>query len=198
MPGEVYPFSEDSILTSDVAKAVSWGLKLGCDLGCGGGYIAEHMLDNTETVILIDVDINAVKYAQRRLKALGLGARIDVICSDSLSSVRPEALDIVSSNPPYLPASDGNLRWSGGRGGIEVASKFARDSTKALKRGGIMVITLSSLSNVEAFRRLTVELGFKKVYVVKVPVGLMETLITFVFVKKRKYRTEERGNVPSP
>jgi len=198
MSSEAYPLSEDSIVTSDVAKAVSWGLKLGCDLGCGGGYIAERMLDNVETIMLVDVNINAVKYARKRLEALGLGARIDAVCSDSLPSVRPEALDVVSSNPPYLPVSDGDLKWSGGRGGIEVASKFARDSIVALKKGGIMVITLSSLSDVKGFRCLTAELGFKKVYVVKVPVGLMETLITFVFVKKCKCCAEEGGNVPSP
>ncbi len=76
------------------------------DIGTGTGCIAITLnLEAGCKVFAVDIDMDALALA--RENALSLGAAIDFIQADMLTT-KPDinSLDIIVSNPPYVPQSD--------------------------------------------------------------------------------------------
>ena len=146
--GGVYRPSEDTYLLYDYLKeAGARGLRA-VEIGSGTGAVS-LLLARENWVLSVDLKPEAARCTWLNAKANGLDGQVDVLCCDSLSAVREGRLfDLVVFNPPYVPTDSveaEDASWSGGRGGVEVASKFLRDSVARLKRGGEVVCVLSSL-----------------------------------------------------
>lgn len=77
------------------------------DIGVGSGAIIATLLAELPHARGIGTDVSAAALAVARQNgdALGVGARLDLIETDCLSGISA-AIDIVVSNPPYIPTQD--------------------------------------------------------------------------------------------
>jgi len=178
----VYTPSEDSFSVASVADGVVWDVRLACDLGCGTGIIAGVLTEKTEFVVATDVDGTAVKCAKSIFASRGW-ATVGFVQTEGLSAFREGSFDAVVSNPPYLDSRDGDIRWDGGIMGIEVPLRFAREASRVLKKKGLLVIAVSSLSPVKLFEECLKAYGYFVVYKANAYMGLMENLTIFVAKK---------------
>ncbi|MDA4129342.1 MAG: hypothetical protein OK457_01095 [Thaumarchaeota archaeon] len=80
--------------------------------------------------------------------------RSEIILADKAACFRDSVFDIVAFNPPYLPSHVIEDRATdGGHEGIEIPLEFLVSALKVLKNHGRILVLLSSLGNVERFKR---------------------------------------------
>ena len=105
-PGVLIPRPETEELVDLILKANAIETPKILDLGVGSGCIAISLaLETRSSVFATDVSKEAIHIAKRN--ASRLNAEVSFIQHDILSSNLPfEGLDILVSNPPYIPASD--------------------------------------------------------------------------------------------
>lgn len=126
------------------------------DVGAGSGAIAVTVaLETRAAVIATDISPAALVVASEN--AHRLGARVQWIVCDLLSAVGDASMDLVVSNPPYVPDEDmatlqrevrdwePRIALFGGSGGLEIYRRIVSDAPRVLRPGG----------------RLVMELGFK-------------------------------------
>lgn len=129
------------------------------DLCTGSGCIALALAHEYPTAQLIATDIapEAIKLAMRNAQALQLDERITFIECD-LASELDEALegnlDVVVSNPPYIPTAvvnelprevssfEPHLALDGGTDGLDVFRKILELAPRLLKVGGLLACEL--------------------------------------------------------
>jgi release factor glutamine methyltransferase len=149
----VYQPAEDSRLLAETAAAhAERGVRV-LDVGTGSGYVARRIAEETGAdVIASDLNPHACREARAK-------AGVPVVRADLLSPFREDAFDVVTFNPPYLPA-DPDREWgdwmeaalSGGETGREVVEPFLGDLRRVLAPGGDAFLLVSSLTGVEAVR----------------------------------------------
>ena len=177
----IYFPEEDSFLLEKYVRAFLrkslWekkfdiGTRKVLDMGTGSGILAKTALENTEDVLAVDIDEDAVRYATRQ----GINARK----SDLFSNVNGK-FDVIIFNPPYLPSSKyKDIALDGGKRGYEVIERFLKDAGKYLNKNGIILLLYSSLSKPRRIKDIIKENGlieeiledkkvaFEKLYVVK-------------------------------
>jgi len=147
---EVYSPSDDSYLLLDVIE-VSPESKL-LDMGTGSGIIALHAAKAGARVAAVDVNPFAVKCA--RANAFRNDLKIEVVESDLFDNVKG-IYDIITFNPPYLPAEERSSSWiekswSGGSEGSEVVTRFLDKAWLYLSPGGSIYVVLSSLGSLRS------------------------------------------------
>ncbi len=131
------------------------------EIGSGSGivslYLVKQMLKNgcyNVFGILTDISPCAVLSSRDSAKSNNLDIYLDVVQCDSASCLRSEAARTVLFNPPYLPVNDYEswlgIAWSGGEKGINIWSKFFKDSIQVCLKGCYMVFVFSSLQDVSA------------------------------------------------
>ena len=137
IPQGVYFPMEDSMLLAAAVPRIS-GKKV-LEIGCGSGIISMVMA-KSNSVTAADVNPAAAAAAKRNATANGL--EINVVVSDLFSGIRG-SFDCIIFNPPYLPAEEDDMTYSGGADGREVIKKFAagcrehlRCPPRQLRRGG--------------------------------------------------------------
>ncbi len=126
------------------------------DIGAGSGAIAVTLaLETRATVIATDISTAALTVAAENARRIG--ARVQWIVCDLLWAVRDASMDLVVSNPPYVPSEDmaslqrevrdwePHVALAGGAGGLDIYRRIVSDAPRVLVRGG----------------RLVMELGFK-------------------------------------
>ncbi|WP_339385482.1 peptide chain release factor N(5)-glutamine methyltransferase [Acidovorax sp. sic0104] len=105
----------------DTETLVDWALELiapahldapaprVADLGTGSGAIALALKSQRPTaqVLAVDASTDALAVAQANAERLGLA--VQFLHSDWLASLAGVQLDIIVSNPPYIPAQDPHL-----------------------------------------------------------------------------------------
>jgi len=90
--------------------------------------------------------------AVERGKVIELTARLDAD-GNLLEGVKPESLDAVVSNPPYIPTgvipglspevlSEPKMALDGGSDGLDVARKLLAAAPSKLKKGGALIMEL--------------------------------------------------------
>lgn len=145
--GEPYKISEDTLLLIKGIGHIVLDVRFTAEIGCGSGYVTEALAENSSEVIATDVDFLSASATWQRVKAKGVDGKVHVICCDRMEAVREgEIFDVIAFNPPYLPDEEKDLQLSGGPTGIEVPLAFARSALNRLKRGGILLLILSNLS----------------------------------------------------
>ncbi len=115
------------------------------DYGCGSGaigiYIAKYM--GFEEVHLLDVDTLALATARINAFINGVLDKVRIVSSPLYNDY-----DLAVSNPPYLPLDpqiDIDRCWCGGST-LETYRSIVRSCIKSLRRGGVLLISFSSLT----------------------------------------------------
>ena len=133
------------------------------DVGTGSGAIAVSVaLESGRPVWASDVSVQALEVAERNRRAYG--ANVSFFGGDLLKAVQCESLDLLISNPPYVPGADAaNMQrevrdWEphvalfAGATGLEIYRQLIAGAEKAVRRGGRLLMELGyrSLEDVRA------------------------------------------------
>jgi 16S rRNA (guanine1207-N2)-methyltransferase len=102
------------------------------DLGCGAGAlgIVAARLTPSGEVTMVDLDVEAVRSAERSSRDAGLH-NVRVLASDVASAVREERFDVVVTNPPFHVGKATDLT---------VPRQFILDAWWVLQRGGRLML----------------------------------------------------------
>jgi release factor glutamine methyltransferase len=131
------------------------------DMGSGSGIIAQTLIDlGVKKKNLTLVDLNS--YAIIHLKKYYQESK--VIKSNLFSKVKGK-YDIITFNPPYLPANkyDKEIDTTGGKKGDEAILKFLKKLKKHLKDKGICFLLTSSLTPMAKIEKQFKKLKVKKI-----------------------------------
>ena len=156
---EPYPPSEDTFLVENVLR----GLKaagLVADIGCSTGYLTRVLAETASEVVATDINTEALERARENLTPLL--HRVHLVNTRGLP-VREKTLEAVVSNLPYLPSDDSFYDPSlhGGPSGVEAAVEVLRQASRAVKHGGTVVVTASTLSDTNRLLRESEALGLR-------------------------------------
>jgi release factor glutamine methyltransferase len=124
------------------------------DVGTGSGCIAAAIAHARADVrvLAIELDLATAHVAAFNIARLGLDDRVTVIGADALTAVADGAVDLIVSNPPYLPTDllpglppevSGHEPWlalDGGRDGMAMIRRLIEDAPRRLRPGGVLVL----------------------------------------------------------
>ncbi|HVG80575.1 MAG TPA: peptide chain release factor N(5)-glutamine methyltransferase [Patescibacteria group bacterium] len=124
------------------------------DVGTGSGCIAAAIAHAREDVRVLAIELDAATAGVARFNVarLGLGDRVSVVAADALTTVAEGAVDLIVSNPPYLPtdllpglppevsAHEPALALDGGRDGLVVIRRLIEEAPRRLRPGGVLVL----------------------------------------------------------
>jgi release factor glutamine methyltransferase len=147
----------------EVALAVARGARRMVDVGTGSGALGVTLqLETGVSAFATDISPAAAKVAAGNCGRLS--AHVDFVVCDLLSGIADRSMDLIVSNPPYVPLSDkhGLQRevrdWEphvalfAGESGCELYQRIVDDAPRVLRPGGWLVMELGfgSLNRVSA------------------------------------------------
>lgn len=123
------------------------------DVGCGSGILAVTLrLETGADVWASDISMAAIRVAAEN--AQRLEAPVSFVGCDLMSAFAAASMDLIVSNPPYVPLGDkaGLQRevrdWEphealfAGPTGLEIYARLIRDAERVLRRGGWLALEL--------------------------------------------------------
>jgi release factor glutamine methyltransferase len=123
------------------------------DVGTGSGAIAISVaIESGRPVLASDISSDALRMADRNRQSLS--APVSLFAADLLEGVRPYCLDLLLSNPPYVPGGDAaNMQrevreWEphvalfAGDSGLEIYDRLLAGAEQAVKPGGRLMMEL--------------------------------------------------------
>ena len=144
------------------------------DLGTGSGCIACSLASERPDaeVIALDASPGAVALARDNVVTLGLATRVHVGLSDMFAALGAIQVDVIVSNPPYLPTDliatlapevsrhDPRLALDGGPDGLDVIRRLLGEAPARLAAGGALVLETGGGEQVRAVVALMGAHGF--------------------------------------
>ena len=137
----IYAPSEDSFLLAECVRLYRG--KRALEIGVGSGIILEALEDHFESVAGTDIDLEALRSCRGKSRTL-------LVCCDAASAFAPKnRFDLITSNPPYLPADERVVDRTvhGGPSGIEATVNFIMSALPLLGESGRILIVTSSLAD---------------------------------------------------
>ncbi len=131
------------------------------DVGTGSGAIAITLaLETPSRVFATDISAAALNVA----RAQQFSARVQFLVSDLVEAFRDHSIDVLVSNPPYVPRTDEpglqrevrdyepHVALFGGPTGLEVYERLIADAARVLRPNGWLLLELgyNSLGPVRA------------------------------------------------
>jgi len=163
-PGVLIPRPETEILVDSVLPAVDAaiaerGTALVADICTGSGCIALSIASERpeSTVVATDLSQLALTIAAENSERLSLSERVTVAHGDLFAALEPGlrgTLDVIVSNPPYVPSADvpdlpaevagfePHLALDGGADGLDVYRRLLAESIEWLRPGGLLGVEL--------------------------------------------------------
>ena len=143
------------------------------DLGTGTGCILLAVLSELPLArgIGIDRSAGAVAVAGQNAAALGVSDRCGFVVGDWATAIRPSSVDIVVSNPPYIPSQtidglqpevarhDPRQALDGGPDGLSAYRDLAPQVSDVLRPGGLVVFEVGA-GQADSVYRLMKGVGF--------------------------------------
>ena len=136
-----------------VEVAVKKGARRVLDVGTGSGALAATLQLETGAEVWA-TDISPAAAALAAENARGLGAKMGVLVCDLMEAVGPASMDMIVSNPPYVPLSqreglqrevrdfEPHVALFGGASGFELYDRIVADAPRVLRPGGWLVMEL--------------------------------------------------------
>ncbi|MGX6448204.1 HemK2/MTQ2 family protein methyltransferase, partial [Patulibacter sp. S7RM1-6] len=156
LPGVFRPRSDSWLLARLVRPEIAPGDRV-VDLCTGSGVIAVSAAQRGAEAFAVDVSRRAVWTA--RANARFNGTRVDARRGDLFAAVDGD-FDLVTSNPPYLPAegdeppTSGPARaWDAGRDGRAVLDRICADVPRRLRPGGSVLLVHSNVAGIDETKR---------------------------------------------
>lgn len=123
------------------------------DVGCGSGALAVTLgLETGAAVWATDISLQALQIAAEN--ARNLGAALSLIACDLMSAITDQSMDLIVSNPPYVPSGEGAglqrevrdfeppVALFAGPTGFEIYERLVVDAGRVLRPGGWLVLEL--------------------------------------------------------
>jgi len=151
-PDVLIPRPETELVV-ETALRVAHDARRIVDVGCGSGAIAVTLRLETQAQIY-GTDISASALAVSADNARRLGAPIAFVRCDLLSGIDDSSMDLIVSNPPYVPLGDRaglqrevrdyepEAALFAGPTGFEIYQRLVDDAPRVLRRGGWLVLEL--------------------------------------------------------
>jgi release factor glutamine methyltransferase len=123
------------------------------DVGCGSGALAVTLQLETG-VETWAADLSPAAAGVAADNALRLGASVHVVVCDLMEAIAPGSMDLIVSNPPYVPLGDReglqrevrdwepHLALFAGETGFEIYDRIAADARRVLRPGGWLIMEL--------------------------------------------------------
>ncbi len=151
-PDVLIPRPETEHLVEAAIKRISPGNTV-LDVGTGSGAIAISLaLETQARLIACDLSLLAIQVAIGN--AGRLGASVEWLASDLLTAMRSRSVDVLVSNPPYVPSVDEaglqrevrdwepHLALFAGPNGMDVYERLIQQSSQVLRPGGWLLLEL--------------------------------------------------------
>jgi len=117
------------------------------DVGTGSGAIAVSLARHAPGATVIASDISPAAARVAKSNAENLGSNVDFFLGDLVDALSSNQIDVLVSNPPYVPLRDApglqaELRHEppvalfGGEDGLAVIRRLVADAHRVLKPGG--------------------------------------------------------------
>jgi release factor glutamine methyltransferase len=135
----------------EIAKAKGAGRVV--DVGTGSGALAVTLQLETGAQVWA-TDISAAAAAVAAGNARALGATVGIVVCDLMSAIAPGSIDLIVSNPPYVPLTqreglqrevrdfEPHVALFGGKTGFELYERIVADAARVLRKGGWLVMEL--------------------------------------------------------
>jgi release factor glutamine methyltransferase len=135
------------------------------DVGTGSGCIAVALATHLPRVTIYAIEISsaALALAQRNVERHGIEERVRLMVGDVLNP-RPGPVDLIVSNPPYIPTGDcaslpvsvrdhePRLALDGGPDGLEITQRLLTQAPAVLRPGGGLLIEIGATQGEAASR----------------------------------------------
>ena len=155
------------------------------DMGTGSGILAIMSAKKGARVVAIDINGEATKCA--KMNAKNHGVDIEVICSDLFSCFKEQRIfDLIIFNIPYLnikPRDTFDLSICDYR--KEMLRRFLDESHKYLKDGGKILMTYSSVSDINETERIFGEMGWHFEKILERDISEFESIVVYKLKKAK-------------
>jgi release factor glutamine methyltransferase len=156
-PGVFVPRPETEFVAQfaiDALAATASAAPIGVDLGTGSGVIALAMATEVPHASVVGVEVSPLAYVWTRQNFREVGAANARPVFSDLANALPEldgAVDVVISNPPYIPVGavprdpevrlfDPEIALYGGQDGLDVVRQVSATARRLLHEGGTLVL----------------------------------------------------------
>ncbi len=149
---DIYRPRDDSYLLAKWVKKLVSGNVL--DMGTGSGFqaVIAARKPNVNHVLAVDINLNALNEAKKRVRKNNLEGKISVKKSNLFENVA-EKFNWIIFNPPYLAAENSmeidEISWAGGKIGCELISRFLNEAKHYLLENGSVLLVYSSLTDLK-------------------------------------------------
>jgi release factor glutamine methyltransferase len=151
-PDVLIPRQETELVVETALEAGRSARRI-LDVGSGSGAIAVTLQLETNATVY-GTDISAAALAVAAENARKLGARTEFVCCDLMSAIAASSMDLVVSNPPYVPEAERaslqrevrdhepGLALFAGPTGFEIYERLVAEAERVLCPGGWLVLEL--------------------------------------------------------
>ena len=124
------------------------------DVFTGSGVLAVVAArEGAREVTAVDLSRRAVLAARANVHVNGARRQVSVVRGDLFEPLDGACFDVITANPPYLPAEHDDLpgrgierAWNGGRDGRLLVDRLIDEAVPRLKPGGRLVFVHSSVN----------------------------------------------------
>jgi release factor glutamine methyltransferase len=151
-PAVLIPRPETEQLVDRALELIRPGMRI-VDVGCGSGAIAVTVSIEKHTAVFA-CDVSTAALSVTNHNAAALGAQVVPIAADLLSAFADRSMDLILSNPPYVPIGDEHglqrevrdyephLALFAGPTGNENYQRIIIEAERVLRPGGWIVFEL--------------------------------------------------------